>query len=75
MTVTATGVVRESALDTSLVMASAGEANEDGQFRYDADLGGYIFNQSTKGLTPGVYSLSFTAGSDPTSHQAEFTVR
>ena len=75
VTVTATGVVRESALDTSLVMASAGEANEDGYFRYDADLGGYILNLSTKGLAPGVYNLSFTAGSDPTSHQAEFRVR
>ena len=75
VTVTATGVVRESALDTALVIASAGEANEDGHFRYDADLGGYVLNLSTKGLTPGVYNLSFTAGSDPTSHQAEFRVR
>ena len=73
--VTAAGIVRESALDTTLTIESAGSANPDGHFRYDADLGGYIFNLSTKGLSPGVYSLSFTAGSDPTMHEVEFRVR
>ena len=58
-----------------LTIESAGSANPDGHFRYDADLDGYIFNLSTKGLSPGVYSLSLTAGSDPTVHEVEVRVR
>ena len=75
VTVTATGIARESALDTTLIVDSAGEANPDGHFRFDAGLGGYVFNLSTKGLSPGVYRLSFTAGNDPTQHEVEFRVK
>ena len=37
----------------------AGRANPGGLFRYDAALGGYIFNLSTKGLAAGKYTLYF----------------
>jgi len=42
----------------------SGNANADGNFRFDSSLQGYIFNLSTKGLAPGTYVLSFYAGSD-----------
>jgi microsomal dipeptidase-like Zn-dependent dipeptidase len=50
-------------------------ANPDFDFRYDATLGGYIFNLSTKGFSAGTYALLFTAGNDPTTHTATFAVR
>ena len=56
---------------------SPGNANPDNDFRFDPTLGssgGYIFNLSTGGLTPGTYSLQFTAGSDPITHSVNFGV-
>ena len=50
--------------NTSNVVLDSGHANPDGNFRYDATLGGYIFNLSTKGLTPGTWVLSFSVGGD-----------
>ncbi len=52
-----------------------GNANPDFDFRYDATSEGYIFNLSTKGYGTGMYSLSFTAGADPTVHTASFAVK
>ena len=57
----------------SEVIQASGNANPDDNFRYDSTLGpsgGYIFNLSTKGLTTGIYALSFTAGADPATHTA-----
>jgi len=48
---------------------SSGNANADNNFRFDSTIGGsggYIYNLSTKGLTRGVYSLSFFVGADRT---------
>jgi hypothetical protein len=56
---------------------SPGNANPDSDFRFDPTLGangGYIFNLSTGGLTPGTYSLQFTAGNDPVAHSVNFGV-
>jgi endonuclease G len=56
----------------------AGNANPDGNFRFDESLGergGYIFNLSTKGLVSGTYELVFTATGDPTPHTISFQVR
>ncbi len=53
-------------------------ADPDSNFRYDASLGrsgGYIFNRRTTGLSTGTYSLSFTAGNDPTVHSVQFQVK
>jgi YVTN family beta-propeller protein len=56
----------------------SGHANPDDNFRYDSSLGGsggYIFNLSTKGLTSGMYSLSFSVSGDPSPHALTFQVR
>ncbi|PYS69604.1 MAG: hypothetical protein DMF69_16400 [Acidobacteria bacterium] len=54
--------------NTTAPVIDSGNANPDYTFRCDATLGGagggYIYNLSTKGLTPGQYVLSFYAGSD-----------
>lgn len=52
-----------------------GNANADFDFRYDATLGGYIFNLSLQGFPTGTYDLNFTAGSDPAAHSARFAVK
>jgi len=58
---------------TSGSVSDSGNANPDGDFRYDG--GGYIFNLSTKGLAAGTYLLNFMAGSDPSVYQAQFQVK
>jgi hypothetical protein len=57
-----------------------GNANPDFDFRYDSTIQGYVFNLSLKcraGLcfSTGTYTLSFTAGSDPTLLSAGFAVK
>ena len=52
-----------------------GNSNPDNNFRYDAASNSYQFNLSTKGLASGAYTLSFTAGSDPTQHTVSFQVK
>lgn len=56
-------------------LESVGNANPDSDFRYDAALGGYIFNLSTAGLYTGTWNLSFKAGNDPTVHTVLFQVK
>jgi hypothetical protein len=54
-----------------------GNANPDHDFRFDSSLGptgGYIFNLSTKGLSPGTYRLLFTATGDSITHSVNFGV-
>jgi hypothetical protein len=53
----------------------AGNANPDGNFRFDPSLGGYVFNLKTTGLPTGTYELSFTAGTDPVVHNTLFQIR
>jgi probable HAF family extracellular repeat protein len=48
--------------NTTSSMVDPGNANPDSNFRYDASLGGYIFNLSTNELSPGTYVLSLYAG-------------
>jgi hypothetical protein len=75
--VTATGLVLLSPT-ASGVLADSGNANPDGNFRFDLTLGpsgGYIFNLSTKALSTGTYGVTFTAASDPVPHQVMFGVR
>lgn len=57
---------------------SVGDANPDNDFRFDPTLGstgGYIFNLSTKGLSPGTYALQFAATGDPITHAVSFGIR
>jgi hypothetical protein len=53
----------------------SGYANQDGAFRYDANLEGYVFNLQTKGLTVGRWELVFGVAGDPLSHVVPFTVK
>ena len=70
----AVGVTRTGS-NTPAALEDSGNANPDFDFRYDAALGGYIFNLGTVGFSPGTYMLSFVAGGDPTTHAAAFAVR
>jgi HYR domain len=72
--VTAVGVARLSG-NASAVLQDAGHANPDDNFRFDPQLGGYIFNLSTAGYASGTYELRFRAGSDPAVHATTFQVR
>jgi hypothetical protein len=51
-----------------------GNSNPNNVFRYDASLGGYIFNLDTKGLAVGTYTFYYKAGNDPTAHSLTFVV-
>jgi hypothetical protein len=53
----------------------SGNANPDGNFRYDPTLNGYVFNLSTKGLAAGTYALQFTVQGDATTHTVQFQLR
>lgn len=60
----------------SSVVEDSGNANPDGNFRYDAALGGYIFNLSTKGLTTGTWKLPFdVAGQSSSAYYVKFDVK
>ncbi|HUS20061.1 MAG TPA: lamin tail domain-containing protein [Terriglobales bacterium] len=54
--------------NTTYAAVSSGKANPNGYFRYDASLGGYIFNLNTKDLLVGSYLLNFQVAGDPTVH-------
>ncbi|HBR58189.1 MAG TPA: hypothetical protein DEA22_12100, partial [Blastocatellia bacterium] len=73
--VTATRIQLISESVTDIEVEDSGNANPDNNFRFDADLGGYIFNLKTSGLESGTYRLFFTAGDDPAEHSVEFRVK
>lgn len=52
----------------SALVEDSGNANPDADFRYDEELGGYVFNLSTAGLSSGTWQLTFTVDgvTDPT---------
>lgn len=75
-TLTVTGLVKRDSSAATSVAEDAGNANPDGAFRYDAELAGYIYNLSTKGLSQGTWELQFTASTDPGRvHPVRFDVR
>lgn len=49
--------------ESAVAIADSGNANPDSGFRYDSSLAGYIFNLSTRGLSPGTYVLTVEVGS------------
>src|SRR5213079_768186 len=57
---------------TQAALRDAGGSNPGNLFRYDAALGGYIFNLSTKGLGADTYEFDWTADGDPTKHVLGF---
>ncbi len=60
----------------SALVEDSGNANPDADFRYDEELGGYVFNLSTADLSSGTWQLHFTVDgvADP-SYSVLFDVR
>ncbi|HYW72820.1 MAG TPA: HYR domain-containing protein [Pyrinomonadaceae bacterium] len=74
ITVHAVSVVQTSS-QTSPLVADSGNSNPDFDFRYDAALGGYIFNLQTRGYGTGSYLLNLIAGGGPPVYSVGFQVR
>ena len=72
--VNAAGLTKQDSSASGDVEAP-GTANPDDNFRFDADLVGYIFNLSTNDLSTGTWLLSFTVAGDPVTHTVRFDVR
>jgi hypothetical protein len=65
------------ATSTGTAANDSGNANPDGNFRFDPTLapgGGYIFNLSTKGLSSGTYNLVYTVTGDNLQHTVSFKI-
>jgi hypothetical protein len=56
-------------------LQDTGNANPTFGFRYDASLGGYLYNVDTRGLTSGTYTVQFTVGSSSQLFEATFNVK
>ena len=75
--VTAVGINQISTSASGTPVAS-GNANPDNNFRYDSTIdttGGYIYNLSSKGMSTGTWSLSFSVTGDPTAHSVLLEIR
>lgn len=75
LVVHATGVKQKDSTAGPLIVESAGVANPDSDFRYDATLSGYIYNLSTKNLSVGTWELQFTVGNDAATYRVVFDLR
>jgi WD40-like Beta Propeller Repeat len=76
LVLTATALAQiDSSASTVLEPESPGQANADGLFRYDAALGGYVFNLSTAGLSSGTWELQFRVAGDTTVYGIRFDVK
>jgi len=76
LVLTATGLAQLDGSASTLIDAeSAGQANADGVFRYDASLGGYVFNLSTAGLVTGTWELRFRVSGDNAVYGVTFDIR
>jgi hypothetical protein len=73
--VTATGLVQQDDTPVLALVESAGNSSPDSAFRYDAALGGYIYNLSTKGMAAGTWALQFAVGGDTHAYAVEFDLR
>ena len=67
--------VWQTGSQSSPVVQDAGYSNPDFDFRYDAGLGGYIFNLQTTGYSTGSYLLNFNAGGSAPVYSVAFQVR
>lgn len=61
--------------DVSGEVQDSGNANPDANFRYSADLDGYIYNLQTTGLAGGTYAVTVRAGTDAFVHKLFFQVK
>jgi TolB protein len=73
LALTALGTTRIST-NAAGVPEDAGNSNPDSGFRYDAGIGGYIYNLKTKGYAPGTYVLTFRVAGDPAAHTVQFRI-
>ena len=71
--VKAGGVGKVDSAVADVPAADAGNANPDANFRYDAELDGYIYNMSTRGLSTGTWRLTVTV--DGASHPVYFDLK
>lgn len=67
--------VVQTGSEASPLIDDSGNANPDLDFRYDATLGGYIFNLKTTGYGTGSYVLNFIAGASSTVYSVSFQIR
>ena len=67
--------VMQVSSQANTTLDDAGSSNPDFDFRYDASVGGYIFNLKTTGFGTGTYRLSFVAGGTGTQYNVDFQVR
>lgn len=72
----ASGLYQSDPTAATSLVPDAGNANPDQNFRYAADLGGYIYNFKTTGLGSGTWVVTFTVNGevDP-SYYVTFDVR
>ncbi len=73
--VVALSLVKVDDAAATTMIEDAGNANPDGNFRYDVDLAGYVHNLSTKGLSSGTWRLEFRVSGDDLLHHVTFDVR
>jgi hypothetical protein len=52
-----------------------GRTNLGFAFRYDATLGGYVYNLDTRSLSNGTHTMTFTVAGDPVPHVVSFVVK
>jgi hypothetical protein len=74
LAVTALGIVKKDSVPDG-PLQDTGNANPDFGFRYDASLGGYLYNVKTSGLSAGTYAVPFKVGSSSQVYEARFNVR
>jgi YVTN family beta-propeller protein len=67
--------VIQTSSQASTEFGDPGNANPDFDFRFDASLGGYIYNLQTTGFGTGSYLLNFVGGNGPTVYSVGFQVR
>jgi hypothetical protein len=74
VTLNSVGLVKiDNTASTTVDTTTSATADRD--FRYDAGLGGYIYNLKTTGLTTGTWQLNFTTSGDGVPHSVRFDIR
>lgn len=64
-----------TATSTDSPAQAMGGTNPDNLFRFDPDLGGYLYNLSSKLLSSGSYLLNFTVSGTPAAYSVPFQFR
>lgn len=75
LVLTVTGLVQTGSEASPLLADDAGNSNPDNAFRYSAELEGYAYNLSTKGLSVGSWELQFKVGDDSRIYGVTFSLK